>query len=101
VEEITLLQVVTLMIATLGVILSLATFVRAGRWKEGEDAKALVKKVGDHDRRLTVVETEMRGLATKADTASILAHIDGIRDLVVRAENAVERVERHLMESGK
>ena len=43
----------------------------------------------------------MKGLATKADIAGLSAKLDGVRELVVRAENAVERVEHIMMEKDR
>ena len=96
-----MLQVAAILLSIMALTVAIATFARAGRWKDGSDAKELLTEVGAIDKRLTTVEAEMKGLATKADIASLSAKLDGVRELVVRAENAVERVEHIMMEKDR
>ncbi len=95
-------------------LLSIFTYVRVGRWRETDEAKLLtgrvdkaeaniagkaaISEVALIDRRVTTIEAKLEHVATKADIANLGAKLDGLGQLIVRAETAVERVEQFMME---
>lgn len=93
-------QLVSIMISLGALLFAAATFVRAGRWRETDDGRRTSQDIGRLKDRMTVVETKIHGLATAADIAALSAKLDGLRDLVVRAETAVERVEQFFISKG-
>lgn len=123
--SVTAFQALGFVIQLMTFLLAGAAFARAARWKESDDAKQLHKdmhsltqsstelgrRIGqlekdratakDLDHRLTRLEAKHDALATKEDMAELKGTFGGLKDLVIRAEAAVERVELYLMERGK
>lgn len=104
-------QVLAFGVAALAFLLSLATFLREGKWKDSEAAKAMSDDLADHGERLTALETEQKNLATKADIASLRAEFHGLEKVVTRevagiqqsvksTDAAIIRVEQFLMQGG-
>lgn len=82
-------------------LFAILTYHRAGRWKEGEDAKLLVAEVASIDKRLTTVEAEIKGLATKADLAEVRADLRGLERSIEKTAAGVERIEQFMMEKSR
>lgn len=82
-------------LASLGV--SALSYVRAGRWKDGEDAARLIARVGEIERDVVEVKAQMKNVATKADVARMEAKIEGVETQNRTIERGVERIESYLM----
>lgn len=82
-------------LASLGV--SALSYVRAGRWKDGEDATRLIARVGGIEHDVVELKSQMKNVATKADVASLTAKIDGVENQNRTIERGVERIEGFLM----
>ncbi len=105
-------QLVPILISLAALVVTLMTYQRAGKWKQSEEGRALVDKVNEHEGRLTVVETKQLNLATKADIAKLDAEFGGLQD-VVKSEVAgirgavddmkegVGEIRRWIMQEGK
>ena len=96
-----IIQALAAGLSLLALLVAAATYVRAGRWKEGDDAKALVAEVKAIDRRLTTVETKIEGLATKSDIAELRAELKAMDKAVEKTAAGVERIEQFMMETGR
>lgn len=116
---------VALAISAANCLLMFLTFRRAAAWKEGEEAQALIRRLGacesdvtglkgksdGHDNlanRLAAAEGVITGLgarmenvATKADVARLTAEFAGIEKHIKSVESGVERIEGFLMNSGR
>jgi hypothetical protein len=91
------LQYATALASFGSLVLWFLTYSRAGAWREGEDAKALIKRVDECEDRLTKVEGRLDHVATKADVAAIAAEIKAIERNVESVAKGVGRIEGHLM----
>lgn len=94
------LQAAAVLLSLVAVSIAIGTYVRAGRWKEGDDAKELVAKVEGIDRRLTTVETQVKNLATKEDVAGLAAELRGLERLIQKTDAGVERIEQFFISKG-
>lgn len=91
------LSLVALGIGALNALLLMLTFIRAGRWKDGEDARALITRVGSCETDITSMKAELRTVATKADVAALSEKVSGVESHARSIERGVERIEGHLM----
>jgi len=112
--------IASLLVSTIALAFSAATFYRAGRWKESEDGKelerrlsaaekwaespaalALIDLVDEHSRQLAAGEERFENLATKADVARLQAEVSGLEKAVDRVDAGVVRIEKILMEHNR
>lgn len=116
---------VALAISAANCLLMFLTFRRAAAWKEGEEAQALIRRIGACESDVTVLKgkdaghdglanrlaaaegvitglgTRMENVATKADVARLTAEFVGIERHIKSVEGGVERIEGFLMNSGR
>lgn len=91
------LSLIALGLSALNAVLLLLTFVRAGRWKDGEDARQLINRVTASEGDITAIKAELRNVATKADVAALGERLSGVEVHARSIERGVERIEGHLM----
>jgi hypothetical protein len=89
-----------LVIATLAFILAVATFWRAGDWEKSKAGEAMKAKHSALENRVTIIETKISDLPTKADIARVESEIDGVQDKLALTHAGVVRIESFLMEHG-
>lgn len=82
-------------LASLGV--SALSYVRAGRWKDGEDAARLIARVAEIERDVVELNSKMENVATKADVATLTAKVEGVENQIRTIDRGVERIEGFLM----
>lgn len=82
-------------------VILIVTFKRAERWKESDEAKELIRRVGAVETDVQGVKTRMENIATKADVARLTAEVVGIEKHIKSVEGGVERIEGFLMNSGR
>jgi hypothetical protein len=94
-----------LAVSVIACALSAWTAVRAGRWRESDSAKDLMRRVdaterkGElHGQRLDQIEEDILGLPTKADFARLEGEVTTTCKIADRTERAVARLEGFLME---
>lgn len=95
------LTLVAIFASALSAIFAGLTFRRAGDWRRSDVGKETEAKLSDHGRRLTVLETKMAEIPTKADIASIKAELDGVQDELKLARGGITRIEDFLLERSK
>lgn len=93
------------LVSVIACALSAWTVVRAGRWRESDSAKELMRRVGVtertidlHAQRLGQIEEDIAALPTKADFARLEGEIQTTCKIADRTERAVGRLEGFLME---
>lgn len=97
-----------LIISTLALLLSAATFWRAGKWKESDGAKEIVTSISNHKTktaeeiaslRTKVAEHEIKleNIATKSDIARLESEMRGLDKTINNMDSAVVRIEAFLM----
>lgn len=115
------LTIAAIVISLANFVVLLASFRRAGQWKDSEEARRLIDRVRDCESglsaltgtgpsvaalgvRLGAVETDITGVkarmenvATKADVARLAAEVQAVEGHVSRIESGVERIEGYLM----
>lgn len=89
-------------------ILNALTFLRAGRWRDSEGAKALVERITGvertadlHEQRIAQIEADVVGLPTKADFTRLEGEIKTTCAIADRTERAVLRLEDHILKADK
>lgn len=82
-------------LASLGV--SALSYVRAGRWKDGEDAARLIARVGGIEHDVVELKSQMKNVATKADVERLTAKVEGVETQTRTIERGVERIEDFLI----
>lgn len=87
----------SLLISVLNALVLLLTYQRSGRWRESDDAKALIDRVGKAEGDITGLKVRMENVATKADVARATAEIEAGTQHIRRVEVGVERIESYLM----
>lgn len=92
-----LLPWISLAVVSISLALSVASYVRSGRWKDGEDATRLIARVGTCEGEITTLKTQMLSVATKADVAALTEKLNGVKDHTQTIERGVERIEMLLM----
>lgn len=91
-------QIASLLIAACALVMSVLTYVRAGRWKDSDAAQTLLATLSEHEKRLTAVEVKVSNLATKADIAKLEADFRSVEKQIQGVDEGVTRIERFLME---
>ncbi|EGF92441.1 hypothetical protein ABI_08770 [Asticcacaulis biprosthecium C19] len=111
-----LLPFIAIFVSLAAFVMNVATFIRAGKWKESEEgklliarveraekwseheiARALLSTVAEHETRLAAGEIKFLNLATKADIASVKAEVSALEKTIDKVDGAVVRIERLLM----
>lgn len=116
-----LLTIAAVIISAANFVVLLASFRRAGQWKDSEDARRLIDRVAACEGALTSVKSapevaaslgqrlgvaeqaiiginaRMENVATKADIARLAAEVAAVEGHASRIENGVERIEGYLM----
>lgn len=80
-----------------------AVFValRAQKWRDSDDAKALLERVDEVEDRLSRLETRASDLPTRADIARLEGEIDGLTKLVERTVvPGLTRMEGYFLQLG-
>ena len=115
-----LFQIGSFLLACVAFFISAATFLRAGKWRDSDEGKALIARidraekwgdseaakrlidtVDEHGKRLAAGEERFASLATKADVAEVKADVRGLEKSVDKVDAGVSRIERILMEHDK
>ena len=103
-----LLPYFALTVSVIACALSAWTAVRAGRWRESDSAKDLMRRVGDtentirlHAQRLGQIEEDIAALPTKADFARLEGEIVSTCRIADRTEQAVLRLEDYMIKGGR
>jgi hypothetical protein len=118
-------QILQLVITVAAALAGWAAFVRAGRWRDSDDGKAVKEDIhsikneltsinarlnraeaADKDLpaisdRLTKVETTLESVATIGDFRELKADMAGMNRSLSNVEAATRRIESWLVESGK
>lgn len=116
-----LLTIAAVVISAANFVVLLASFRRAGQWKDSDEARLLIERVRACEAGLTVVKgatdqtprfnqrlgvaeqaiiginARMENVATKADIARLAAEVAAVEGHASRIENGVERIEGYLM----
>jgi hypothetical protein len=74
--------------------------IRTGRWRETDEAKALIKRVGDVEGRVRDCEIRMEDLPTRADLERLRGEVHAVRDGVQNANNGIDRIEAFFLARG-
>lgn len=114
---------VSLALSAINVGLMIASFRRAAAWKEGEEAQALIRRLGACEGDVQALQRDsggiaalsarvgtaegailglgarMENVATKADVTRLTAEVNGIERHIKSVESGVERIEGFLMNS--
>lgn len=79
-----------------------AVFVawRGGRWRETEEAQALLKRMSDAESRISACEIRIEDLPTRADIARLEAEIKGVGQQVGAANAGIDRLEGYFLQRG-
>ncbi|ASE39359.1 hypothetical protein [Brevundimonas vesicularis] len=99
-------------LSALNAVVLLLTFHRAGRWRESEDAKAMLARLTKVESDINGFKTRFENVATKADMARLTAEVngmeqlfkakvDGLGELVKTTDAGVVRIEQLLMRGMK
>lgn len=88
---------VSLAVVAASLLFSVLSYVRAGRWKDGEDAGRLIDRVDRCESRLDVAENRISNCATKEDTARIEGELGAMGREISTIRNGVVRIENHLI----
>ena len=88
---------ISLAVVAVSLLFSVLSYVRAGRWKDGEDASRLIDRVDRCESRLDVAESKITGCATKEDIARMEGELNALGREVVTVRNGVVRIENHLI----
>lgn len=115
------LTIAAIVISLANFVVLLASFRRAGQWKDSEEARRLIDRVTACESGLTgmgsvgpsvaalgirvgIVETDITGVkarmenvATKADVARLAAEVAAVEGHASRIESGVERIESYLI----
>lgn len=95
------LPYLSLAISAVACMVAVWVAVRAGRWKESDDAKALVARIGRLEGRVDNHASRFDGLATKSDVATLSQQLVAVDRSINTLERGVERIEAYLMEKSK
>lgn len=72
--------------------------VRAGNWRDTDDARALDKRISVIENRVQVCETRQEDLPTKADVALLRGEIHTANEMTRSALDGVRRIETFMMQ---
>ena len=86
------------LIAFGSLLVSIGVARRTGRWRDDDDAKELVDRVGQVENRLVKVEASLDGLATKADLEGLRSDVRALVRETKATEAGVNRSEQWLIE---
>ena len=78
-------------------LFSVLSYIRAGRWKDGEDAADLIRRVAEIEREVSALDAQMKNVATKADIAGISAEVRSLGENIIKAERGIDRIEGWLI----
>lgn len=95
------LPYLSLAISAVACMVAVWVAVRAGRWKESDDAKVLLARISQLEGRVDNHATRFDGLATKADAARLSQQLVAVDHNITTLERGVERIEAYLMEKSK
>lgn len=76
---------------------ALVVAVRSGRWRETDEAVALIKRIDTAEGRLDRIETAINSLPSKEDLAVVRGEVHATRDLLNVVRSGVERIEGYMM----
>ena len=86
-------------------VILVITFRRAERWKESDDAKELIRRVGAVENDVQGVKARMENVATKADVARLTAEISGFERHMTQqfqgVDQGVQRIESYLINKSR
>lgn len=114
------LPYLTLILSAIACLIAAWNVVRTGNWRKTDEAKALFKKVGDHDSRFDLLDARVGALPTrtehaelaekvnlhdhrinqlptKADLAELSGKVTSLQQQTNNIDRGVERIESHLM----
>lgn len=92
-----LLPWVSLVMVAASLVVSLAAYLRADRWRDGEDAARLLTRVTATEQAIHGLQTRMEAVATKEDLAGLKAEVRALGTDIRNTERGVERIESYLM----
>ena len=95
------MELAPFLISTGALVMSIATFARAGKWRDSEEAKDLDKRIGAVEAKVGRHEVKLENIATKADIARVEADIRGLGKEISNVDAGVTRIETFLMEHSK
>jgi septal ring factor EnvC (AmiA/AmiB activator) len=93
-------QFASLAISTIACCLAAASFFRTKSWRDTDEAKALVGRISQVESRLSVIESEVEGLPTKADIARLEEQVRSVDHNVDRAQRGIDRLESYFLQTG-
>ena len=82
-------------------LVSLATFVRTGDWKRTDAGKEVERNISSLGSRLTVVETDMKHLPSRADFATLASEVEAVQEDIGIIRAGIVRIEDHLLRDRK
>ena len=95
------ITIAALGLSGINTIILVVTFRRAERWKESDDAKELIRRVGAVENDVQGVKARMENIATKADVARLTAEISGLEKHMTQqfqgVDSGVQRIESYLI----
>lgn len=74
---------------------------RASRWRDSDDVKLLLGRVGTVEGKVNTIEARLENMATKTDVAAVQSDVRAIGREVGKVDDSVTRIETWLMERGK
>lgn len=93
-------QYASLAISACACLLAAASFVRTGRWRDTDEAKALAASIADMERRISIIENEIEDLPTKADIRGLEERITAVAGLVRHTQEGINRIEGYFLQIG-
>ncbi len=72
--------------------------IRAGNWRDTDDARALDKRISAIEGRVQVCETRTADLPTKADVERLRGEVHTASELTRSALDGVRRIETFMMQ---
>jgi hypothetical protein len=96
----TAFQIITMLAALASAACTFFVAWRAGRWRETEEAKALLKRMGEAENRISACEIRMEDLPTQADIARLESEIKGVGTQVGAANAGIDRLEGYFLQRG-
>lgn len=96
-----LLPYLALLISVIACATSVWNTIRTGQWRDSDAAKALLARVDDTESRLDKLEERTRGLATKADIASLKSELHGVcKQIEGQVVPGLNRIEDFFLKAG-
>ena len=94
------LQFASLVAAVIAVICALYVAARAGKWRETDEAKNLIGRLGTVESKITTLEVRLDAMPTKADLSALQSDVRAISREVGKVEDGVNRIEDWLVQRG-